>query len=77
MFTENWMYENTSSAPLLLQMSQYMTNRTNTDLDILPKSAMRQSMTFHSMTLPLVLVFLLPILTFIAALVILLPRKHL
>lgn len=76
MFTEQWMYDNTSSASLMLYITQSMSSVRQQDLSIIPRSAVREGLSFSQLTLPMILVFAIPFLILIIALIILIPRKH-
>lgn len=76
MFSEVFMQNNTSSVPLMLQMTQYLQNKAPVDLNILPHSAERENMTLRSLTIPMIVIGLLPLLVLFTALIVLLPRKN-
>lgn len=76
MFSEIFMQNNTSSIPMMLQMTQNLQSIKPVDLDILPKTAERESMILRSPILPIIIVSFLPLLVLILALSVLLPRRN-
>jgi len=77
LFLESWMAEYTYSTEFLLQIVQYLQGKPPINLDILPKEAIRPSLSPDSILPASVTLVLLPTLVLIAAMAVLLPRRHL
>lgn len=77
MFTNWWIHENTYAADYLLRGIQYLQGEIPISLDIAGKTAVREPLTLHSLTPLIITIALLPLLVFVIALRVLLPRKHL
>ena len=77
LFCEQWMMENTYSPEFLLALLQTLNGENALDLNILQKNAVRAPLRSASMALPAILSLLLPLLIFILAVLILVPRRNL
>ena len=77
MFTEEWIYENTYQDAFLRALLRGLGTSQPVALDISLKSASRAGLGLASLTWAVWAAALLPLLVLIAALAILLPRRHL
>lgn len=77
MFLDNWMYNYTYSGELLLQIARYLQGKAPVNLDIISRTAVREQLTVNNAAAPVILLCLLPLLVAVAAVAILLPRRHL
>ena len=77
LFCETWLMENTYSPEFLLALLQTLDGENALDLDIVQKTAVREPIRASSLALPAVLSLLLPLLVFILAVFILIPRRNL
>ena len=76
-FTDYWVQSYTASDEFMLNMLYYMQEESPVDLDILPKSAVRASLSLGSLTGATVAVVLIPLIVLLAAAFVLMPRKNL
>ncbi len=76
-FTDDWLYTNTSASKFLMQLLSTLQSRKPINLDIVQKPAARDSLSLGSLALPMVLTLLLPLLIVVWALLVLLPRRNL
>ena len=74
-FTDGWLYQNTYSAELLLNMVQYLSPIKATNLSIAPKEAIRTPLRINNFLLNHLLLIMLPLSVCFAALIVLLPRR--
>ena len=77
MFCETWLMENTYSPEFLLALLQTLNGENSLDLDIIQKPAVRAPLRSVSMAVPAIVVLLLPLMIFILAILILIPRRNL
>ena len=77
LFTDKWLHTNTYSTEFMLEVIQTLLPEHPRDLPISPKEAFRRPMVYNSIMLPAVLTFIVPLLIFSAAALVLLPRKRL
>jgi len=77
MFLDDWMFTYTYSGELMLQALQYIRGEEDVQLDILPRKAAREQLTYESAAMPAVLLALAPIIVAVLAAAVLRPRKHL
>ena len=77
MFTEEWIYENTYQDAFLRVLLKALGTEQPVSLDIAVKSAVRSGLSLGSLDWAVWLSALLPLLIAVAALIILLPRRHL
>jgi len=75
-FINGSLNEITSAKPFLLEMTQYIRPYRNVSLGISPRTTKRAAVTQPSLLPAIILVFLLPLVVLIPALIILLPRRH-
>lgn len=76
-FTDEWVKNNTDAAAFLLQAVRTLQGGEALNLNILPKNALREGLTLKSLTLPVIVIALLPLLVILAAALILWPRRNL
>ncbi len=76
-FTDDWLYSNTSASKFLMQLLNTLQSRKPINLDIVQKPAVRDSLSLGSLALPTVLVLVLPLFIVGWALLVLLPRRNL
>ena len=76
-FTDEWIYSNPFSGEFLLQVLQALQGKSAIDLDILPKSAFRESLSAQSLAVPTALALFLPALIALFALFMLGRRRNL
>ncbi|NLA53200.1 MAG: hypothetical protein GX858_02410 [Clostridiales bacterium] len=74
-FTDSWLYQNTYSGEFLLNMVQYLSPKKTVNLAIVPKEAIRQPLRISSYPLNHFLLIMLPLSVFLAAFIVLLPRR--
>ena len=77
LFTDEWVQNNTDAGAFLLQMIRSLQGQGPVNLNILPKNALRAGLSLKSLTVPVILLALLPLCVLAAAFVILWPRKNL
>ena len=77
MFTHWWIEENTYSADFLKRSLSYMQGESPISLDISGKTGVREMLTLGSLIPLIIASALLPLLVVLAALRVLLPRRHL
>jgi len=77
LFTDEWVAANTDASAFLLQAVRTLQGETPVNLDILPKNALREGLTLKSLTVPVIVIALLPLLLLLAAVMVLRPRKNL
>ena len=77
MFLDYWVLSSTDSNAFLLQMIRSLQGREAVNLEILPKTALRDGLSLGSLTPAAVAAVMLPLLVLLAALLVLLPRKNL
>ena len=77
MFCESWLMENTYSPEFLLTLLQTLSGENGLALDIIQKPAVRAPLRSVSMAVPAILSLSLPLLVFILAILILVPRRNL
>ncbi len=77
LFTDEWVKNNTDSAAFLLQAVRTLMGEGPVKLNILPKNALREGLTLRSLAVPVAAIILLPLLTVLAAALVLWPRKNL
>ncbi len=75
-FMDEAVYAQTYASEFLLTITQYLQNQKPINLNILPKSAYRNSMHLGSLSFPTLLVLLLPLVPFTIGTVLLLKRKN-
>ena len=77
MFLNYWMQSSTSSTAFLLQMIRSLQGQEPVNLDILPVTAQRDSLTLGNITAPVIVTAMLPLLVLLGAALVLWPRKNL
>ena len=77
MFLDAWTVSGTASTPFLIQMARSLQGQEPVNLDILPKTAQRPSLSLGSLTPALVVAVMLPLLVLLAAALVLWPRRNL
>ena len=77
MFLNYWMQSSTSSTAFLLQMIRSLQGQEPVNLDILPVTAQRGSLTLGNITAPVIVTAMLPLLVLLGAALVLWPRKNL
>lgn len=77
MFLDYWVQNSTDANVFLLQMIRSLQGKDTVDLDIMPKTALRQGLSLGSVTPAVIAAAMLPLLVLLAALLVLLPRKNL
>ncbi|MBQ9263942.1 MAG: Gldg family protein [Clostridia bacterium] len=77
MFLDYWVQNSTDANAFLLQMLRSLQGRSPVNLDIVPKTALREGMTLGSLTPAVVVTVALPLLVLLGALLVLMPRKNL
>lgn len=77
MFLNYWMRSSTSSTAFLLQMIRSLQGREPVNLDILPKTAQRESLSPGNITPAVIVTVMLPLLVLLGAVLVLWPRKNL
>lgn len=77
MFLDYWVLSSTDSSAFLLQMIRSLQGREAVNLEILPKTALRDGLSLGSLTPAAAAAVMLPLLVLLAALLVLLPRKNL
>ena len=77
MFLNYWMQSSTSSTAFLLQMIRSLQGQEPVNLDILPVTAQRGALTLGSLTAPVIVIVMLPLLVLLGAALVLWPRKNL
>lgn len=77
LFCEQWMMENTYSPEFLLAVLNTLNGESGLNLDIVQKNAVRAPLRSVSMAVPAVISLLLPLLIFLSAVLILIPRRNL
>ncbi len=76
-FTDYWVQSYTASNDFMINMLYYMQEESPVNLDILPKPAVRASLSLGSLTGAVVVVALIPLVVLLAAAFVLMPRKNL
>ena len=77
MFVDYWVQNSTDANAFLLQMLRSLQGEDPVNLNILPKTALRQGLSLGSLTPAVIAAVMLPLLVLLAALLVLLPRKNL
>ncbi len=77
MFLDIWMEANTSSTAYLLQIMRTLQGQEPVNLDIVPKTAQRESLTLGSLTPAVIVTVMLPLLVLLGAALVLWPRRNL
>ena len=77
MFLNYWMQSSTSSTAFLLQMARSLQGQEPVNLDILPVTAQRDTLTLGSITAPVIVTVMLPLLVLLGAALVLWPRRNL
>ena len=77
MFLNYWMQSSTSSTAFLLQMVRSLQGQEPVNLDILPVTAQRDTLTLGSITAPVIVTVMLPLLVLLGAALVLWPRRNL
>ena len=77
MFTDYWIINSTDANAFLLQTLRSLQGEAPVSLDIVPKTALRDSLSLGSLTPALIVTAMLPLLVLLGALLVLLPRKNL
>ena len=77
LFEDYWVQNNTDSTAFLLQMVRSLQGKDPVNLNILPKNALRDSLSLGSLTPAVIVIVLLPLLVLLGAALVLLPRKNL
>ncbi len=77
MFLNYWMQSSTSSTAFLLQMIRSLQGQEPVNLDILPVTARRGTLTLGNITAPVIVTVMLPLLVLLGAALVLWPRKNL
>ena len=76
-FEDYWVQNNTASIPFLLQMIRSLQGKDPVSLDILPKNALRDSLSLGNLTPAVIVICVLPLLVVLGAVLVLGPRKNL
>ena len=76
-FTDEWVKNNTDASAFLLQAVRTLQGGETLNLNILPKNALREGLTVKSLTAPMIVIALLPLLVILAAALVLWPRRNL
>lgn len=76
-FTDEWVKNNTDASAFLLQAVRTLQGGETLNLNILPKNALREGLTVKSLTAPVIVIALLPLLVILAAALVLWPRRNL
>lgn len=76
-FTDEWIMSNTHAPEFLIQMLSTLGSKKTISLDIVQKPAMREAMSYGSLSVPTIIALILPLLVLAAALIVLLKRKNL
>lgn len=77
MFLDYWVLNSTDANAFLLQMIRSLQGSSPVNLDILPKTALRQGLTLGSLSPAVAVTVALPLLVLLGALLVLMPRKNL
>ena len=77
MFLNYWMQSSTSSTAFLMQMVRSLQGQEPVNLDILPVTAQRDTLTLGNITAPVIVTVMLPLLVLLGAALVLWPRKNL
>ena len=77
MFLNYWMQSSTSSTAFLLQMIRSLQGQEPVNLDILPVTAQRGTLSLGNITAPVIVTAMLPLLVLLGAALVLWPRKNL
>lgn len=77
MFVDYWVQNSTDANAFLLQMLRSLRGQDPVNLNILPKTALRQGLTLGSVTPAVIAAVMLPLLVLLAAALVLWPRKNL
>ena len=77
MFLNYWMQSSTASTPFLLQMVRSLQGQDPVNLEILPKTALRDGLSLGDLTPGLIVIIMLPLLVALGAALVLWPRRNL
>lgn len=75
-FTDYWVQSYTASDEFLINVLNYMQGESPVDLNILPKDAVRASLSLSSLTGGVVAIAVIPLMVFLSAAFVLMPRRN-